>query len=327
MNFTWLTEELMIQGIVVSDLDTSTKQARRRRRQQRHLSVKKREVAAAVRSAKSLDAGVVTAYERDREEVLQRYLGGEQALESIVTELRGHLKQTLNQSHDFNQLVRQIRGHIVAILEERFPGVPPEEAAEQLPSEGAIFFSTELMLAKLDATLFLTEPNRAFGDERRFVLHGLVTKYFRIYRAQATQKDVNLRTLGESYGVVRYNPAAIGAVIHPLLDNCVKYAPSGSKADILFVESETEISLSFSSLGPQILPSEKARIFTPGFRSAAARARESSGLGFGLAAARRVSDMLELQLSVSQEREVSRQFPGHYETQFTVRFVRAREGV
>lgn len=175
------------------------------------------------------------------------------------------------------------------------------------------------MLGKVDATLFLDEPNRVFGEEREFALHRLTTKYYRIYRFQAKQKGVDLRVSGESYGSVRYNPAAIGAVIHTLLDNCIKYAPSASRADILFSEDSQSITVTFESLGPRIEPDERKKIFLPGFRATAARESESSGLGFGLSVAKSISDALRLGLTVSQDAAESKQFTRYHKTSFAVR--------
>ncbi|HVQ90568.1 MAG TPA: ATP-binding protein [Mycobacteriales bacterium] len=267
-----------------------------------------------------MDADVLLRFEQDKEVVLEEYLRSGQALDVIVNELRDEFKQSLNQSHDFLQLIKLIQGHVKTILEERFPGDPPEVAADKLDSEGAIYFSTELMIGKIDATLFLEQPNLAFGNERTIELHRFVTKYYRIYRSYAQQKHVDLRTTGASYGRVRYNSAAIGAVVHALLDNLVKYAPPGSKADILFVEDLDSIRVEFASLGPRIKDMEYQRIFLPGYRGI--QARQEAGLGFGLAAARRISDALDLELTVRQSPTQDSSFRGSYLTTFGLSFTR-----
>jgi K+-sensing histidine kinase KdpD len=321
LNYARLDDDVIIIGLAISDSPLPpTKQAKRRLRQERDNHVRIRDLERVIRSTVNMDAQLLHEFDSHRDRMVQEFLTSDDTLKAVTSALRSDISRSQNQSHDFLQLLKQIRGHIVAILEEKYPGQPPEEAAERLESEGAIFFATELMQAKLDATLFLTEPNRAFGEERPFGLHGLVTKYIRIYSFHARQKAVDLKASGESFGKVRYNSKAIGAVIHALLDNCVKYAPSGSRADILFDERAEKIQLQFISLGPKIEPDEAAKIFLPGYRAIAAVGTEASGLGFGLAAARTLSDALGLSLVVTQEPKAESGYPSCYRTTFSLSF-------
>lgn len=323
MNFLRVNEDLLIAGLVVTDLSTSSTAARKKKRLEAQATVKKAELFAAAGAAAKLNSQEMSEISKRNKKKLEDMINSSNVLEPLLDELRAELKNSLNRSHDFLALLKQIRGHIVTILEERYPGVPTAEAAAKTQSEGSIFFTTELMLAKIDATLFLDESNRVFGDEATFILHKLVLKYVRIYsNGIARPKGVDLRLNGESHGHVRYNYAAISAVVHSLLDNLVKYAPAGSKADVLLDERDTEILMSFKSFGPQILVPEREKIFLPGYRAEAARQLETSGQGFGLAAARRIADLLSLRLRVSQDEEPSHEFPGHYVTTFSVRLAK-----
>jgi signal transduction histidine kinase len=203
--------------------------------------------------------------------------------------------------------------------------MPTVQAAESddLRALGSIYFATELLRGKIDATLYLNEPNRAYGGETRFELHRMITKYFRIYRWQAEQKHMTFETTGACFATVIYRPEAVGVVVQALLDNLVKYAPAGSPASIHFVEESETVRVEFRSLGPKIMPSEISRIFTAGFRGEAARQYESSGLGFGLAAAKSISDTLDLELDVGQEGTADPGFQGSYATTFNIRLRRA----
>jgi len=273
-----------------------------------------------------VDRALILDFERDRESHLQAALSSPEVVGSLARELKGQLSENLNQSHDFLQLSALIRGYASALLEEKHPGVDVVTAAESSPVEGAIYFATELMRGKLDATLYLNEPNRAFGGERKFELHKMITKYYRIYRWQAEQKHLNLTLEGRCFATVQYRPEAIGAVVQALLDNLVKYSPAGGVAEVVFEERDDRVDVSFASLGPEVRADEAPLIFMPGYRSDAARRLEPTGLGFGLAAARQISDMLDLNLTMTQDPTPSPDDSNRHLTQFMITLLKAAAG-
>jgi hypothetical protein len=54
----------------------------------------------------------------------------------------------------------------------------------------------------------------------------------------------------------------------------------------------------------------------------AARQVETSGQSFGLSAARRIAELLDLYLKVSQSDTDLREFPGHYPTTFSIQLAK-----
>ncbi len=311
-----------VTGVIGSDLLNPSSRTRRRFRTEPNRRVRCRDIRAAVLAAVDLGAGVVEDFERSKEEVLGRLERDPEMHRALAEELRKGFQSNLDQSHDFLQLVKLVRGHAEVLLSEKFPALSPEDAAERLPTEGAIYFSTQLMLVKMDALVFLQEINRAFGSESRFQIHPFVVKYARIYKWQAEQKDLSIRLDGACYAWSRYNSQAIGALIQGLLDNLVKYSPAGSNAMVAFDERENHVDLTFSSLGPRIEPDERAQIFLPGYRGRAARQFELTGLGVGLATAKQVSDALGLDLDVQQEDVEDPTHNGRFRTSFSVRLQR-----
>lgn len=262
--------------------------------------------------------------EAARQEAFARLETDPEFLRSLAEQLRQDFADNLNQSHDFLQLVKLVRGHAESLLHDRYPDLPPSEAADKLPTEGAIYYSTELMLLKMDSMVFLNEINIVHGSERRFKVHSFFLKYLRIYDWQAREKDLRVRLEGTCHSSVFYNDKAIGAVFQGLLDNLVKYSPPSSSAAVTFNELEDHISITFTSLGPRIEQHERQQIFLPKYRAKAARAIEMTGLGVGLAAAKQISDALDLELQVEQDDTEDGRFPGRFRTTFNVRLQRAQ---
>lgn len=322
MNYVWLESEVMIGGVVLTDLPTSTTAHRRRRRTETNL-VSQTHLAGAWRRLLALHAQSQSQFSKFQAEQRTAYERSRTFKQEILAEIRSNLDRSLAQAHDYLGLLRQIRQHIQAVLERHFPGVPPEEAAESLPNEGAIFFASELMWEKLDATKYLRNPALVSGPGRTFTLHRALTKYIRIYRGWAIQRKIDLIATGESFGTVRYNPEPIGAAFQALLDNALKYSPPASEVRIVFVETPTTITVTLHSLGPRIELSEADSIFREGFRAAGAIAIEETGMGLGLAIAKLVSDELQLDLGVDQDPTEDPRSPRYYPTRFSLRFNRS----
>jgi signal transduction histidine kinase len=296
----------------------ATKRTKRAARQLPSNRVRAAEVERAIRSARALGPAVVDDFQQVQEQILRDLRDHPDMHEALAMKLRKDFDANLDQSHDFLQLVKLVRGHAEALLLTAHPGEDVVKAAERETSLGAIYFSTELMLVKMDSLVFLREINRALGGFTTFQIHPYVLKYVRIYDWQARQKNVDLRVKGSSYGRVTLNSNAVGAVIQGLLDNLVKYAPAGSDAWIDFTEAASEVKIDFVGLGPRIEPDEVEKIFLPGFRAVAARKMEQSGLGVGLATAKEISNVLGLRLEAQQDPAEDGKYSGRFKTHFSV---------
>ncbi|QYJ05336.1 sensor histidine kinase [Nocardioides panacisoli] len=322
LTYARIDDSRLINGVVAVDLPSNTKRSKKRARTERSRHVRKHDLEESAQRARRLGPGVIDDYELMQTALLHDLESKPAVYDAIARKLREDFADNLNQSHDFLQLVKLVRGHAEQLLHAQHPKLAPEEAANKLPTEGAIFYSTELMLVKMDSMLFLNEANRAAGGERRFQIHPFALKYLRIYRWQAEQKHLQIDLLGTCYAYSYYNNDAIGAVIQGLLDNLVKYAPANSQAAVILEETEEHVALTFESLGPKIEPSERIKIFLPQYRAEAARRVELSGLGVGLATARQISDVLNLDLRVDQAETEDDTFPARYLTRFTLRLNR-----
>lgn len=266
---------------------------------------------------------MVTTFEASKRALIEELKTDPDMQAAIAAQFRRDFEEDLNQSHDFLQLVKLVRGYAVALLHEKYPELAPEDAADRLPAEGSIYFSTLLMTMKVDALLFLEEINRAVGNESKFEIHRMLVKYVRIYNWQAKQKQISLGIEGACHATVFYNDQAIGAVVQGLLDNLVKYAPAGSSAAIKFTETERHVAIDFTSLGPKIEKDETSQIFLPRFRARAARKVESTGQGIGLATVRQVSDLLGLEVRVEQSEQEDHKYKARFVTKFSIRLDKA----
>jgi len=316
LTYARVDENRFVTGVMSTDSVGLNSRARTRLRNEPDRRFSPSKIARSIEQARSLGAGAVLDFELLKLEVLKTLEHEPEMHKALAQQLRRDFERNVEQSHDFLQLAKLVQGHAEALLAEKHPGLSTHEAAERSPIEGSIFFTTQLMVWKLDSLIFLQDSGRALERAKTFAVHPMLLKYARIYQWQADQKELNLRVEGECYSSAKYNSQAIGAVVQGILDNMVKYAPGGSTALIQFDERASEVIITFNSLGPRIEKSEMKDIFLPGVRAAAARAIETTGQGIGLATAQQVSDALGLKLSVDQENEQAKRFPGTFSTTF-----------
>ncbi len=273
-------------------------------------------VSSAVSAARSLGPGVIEDIEATRRIALEEAKADPMLAEVLRRETRKDVEDELARSHDFQQFAKLILQYAEALMSERLPNSPAHEAAAELPAEGAIYFASRLMISKVDALIFVDDPLRARDKPVVFPLHGLFRQYTLLYQWSSRQKKINLGVDGEVYRNCLYNKRAIGAVIHAVLDNLVKYAPVRSKAVMKIDEVGDKVTLSFASLGPKIETNEKETIFEIGVRGEHARSSTSDGQGIGLASANAISETLGLKLRFEQQESEDAQFPGYFETVF-----------
>jgi heavy metal sensor kinase len=129
--------------------------------------------------------------------------------------------------------------------------------------------------------------------------------------AAAKGVAVNLR-LGAHALRVRANEAQLERLLLILVDNAVKYTPSGGRVTIGGRTGPTGVEISVADTGPGIAADDLPRVFERFWRADKVRSREAGGTGLGLTIARQIADLHGAHLGV--ESEVGRG------SVFTVRF-------
>jgi K+-sensing histidine kinase KdpD len=320
ISYARIDDERVVVGVLVTDDGNNNKRAKKRRNSKdpsemiRH--VKAKVLVGAIENVRNLGPGLIKDVEKQRKEILANWSKDPDMQKMVAEHMKAEYRESLLQGHDFLQLVTLVKGHAEVLLHEKYPDLPAEEAAERCPVEGAIYFSTRLMSLRINSLTYLNEINLAHGEASRIQIHSLMLSFLRIYKFQAMQKNLRIE-LGSCLKVVHYNSQALSTVILGILDNLVKYAPSGSAATVDFIEKKSGIQVCFTSLGPKIESSELSEIFELNYRAVAAKDLGLSGQGLGLTTAKAVSDALELDLKVAQTTTADSRFHNHFSTTFS----------
>lgn len=137
LTYARIDRDRVLAGVVAPDLPSPTTRTKRRIRLERNRHVSSARIRRSVDVVRALGPGVVDSFEAGREVALAAVKSDPEMQRAVAAQLRRDAENDLNQSHDFMQMVK---GYAEALLRERLPKLSPEDAAEQLHNEGAIYF-------------------------------------------------------------------------------------------------------------------------------------------------------------------------------------------
>jgi two-component system sensor histidine kinase KdpD len=104
------------------------------------------------------------------------------------------------------------------------------------------------------------------------------------FDAQLRDREVAIR-IPDDLPLVEIDDVLIERVVVNLLDNVLKYTPSGSPIEIAAAAREGAVAVDVLDRGPGFAPGEEQRIFDKFYRGEASRSREGAGLGLAVARA------------------------------------------
>ncbi len=126
-----------------------------------------------------------------------------------------------------------------------------------------------------------------------------------LHGPSARKKGLELRVAVPEGITVMADGRALEQVVVNLVDNAIKYTPSGS-VELRAVSSGGEAVLTVTDTGPGIEPHHLARLFERFYRVDSGRAREAGGTGLGLAIAKHLVQGMHGQIDVESGAEGTR---------------------
>jgi signal transduction histidine kinase len=325
VNYHRVSDELLIAGVVIRNYRPETEAGRKMLRTVKRNAVDITAYRRVVERCRTSTAELAEEMAKRRDRVMSEYRKTRGYQQEILDLLRPDIQRAFANVHDYKQFVQQVRQNMEVLLQSRTQAPEITDIAELVEKasheEKAIYWAAVMMDERLDAALLVLEPGRIASRTRwrRIRLHGLVTKYAKIYQRRIENKHLHLRELGESYAELEGDPAAVTIIPHALIDNATKYAPEGGDITLTFKEGEGRVGFSVTSDGPKIEDHERERIFDVFFQASAAKECAPEGTGFGLGAAQLVAKQLGTGITVAQE--PGQKPNGLYRTEFGVTFM------
>lgn len=107
-------------------------------------------------------------------------------------------------------------------------------------------------------------------------------------RPAAAASNVELLLVAPDDAVVNADPQRISQVVDNLLSNAVKYTESGGQVEVRLEHAPGYVELTVADTGIGISAADRARLFTPFFRTDDAARRAAPGAGLGLSITRAI---------------------------------------
>ncbi len=239
-------------------------------RGKRHLEV----IAQPIRSANGNVRGAVVLF-RDVTEIKQ------------TEEMRRDF--VANVSHELRTPLSILRGYLETLLEN--PKQPPAEllrifeVMERHSNRLNLLVEDVLSLARLEAP---GVPLRLASIRLGVFLRGTMRDWEKKFAAKDLQIELHAP---EDLPPLRADEGRLQEIVYNLLDNAVKYSPSGGRVVVRAAIEGEEIQLSVSDSGPGIPVGDLPRIFERFYRADKARQRELGGTGLGLSIVKHIAQL------------------------------------
>ncbi len=146
------------------------------------------------------------------------------------------------------------------------------------------------------------ESNEFKLKRERVELSSVVPIVLGLFRERAEKKGVRLTSQTDpSAAAIEGDRRAVEHVLSNLVDNAVKYCPTGTRVVVSTRESEGRVELVVNDDGPGIPAEHLPRVFERFYRVDAGRSRELGGTGLGLSIVRHMVEAMRGKVSVVSE--------------------------
>ncbi len=198
-------------------------------------------------------------------------------IQTLVTEIR---EMSDNIAHDLKSPITRIRGVAeVTLTNEKSIGEYESMAANTIEECDRLLdmINTMLMISK-------TESGVGKLSREEIDLAGLVREACELFEPTAEDKGVTLSYDVPNKSRLVGDNRMIQRMLSNLLDNAIKYTPSGGTVSVSLSENDArDVVITFKDTGIGISPSDLPRIFERFYRCDQSRSQPGIGLGLSLA--------------------------------------------
>ncbi len=190
-----------------------------------------------------------------------------------------------NISHDFRSPLTSIKGYAEAIQDGT---IPPEKQEKYLN----IIVDETKRLTKLTSSLLELNKFDSYGIWlviKDFDIIKPVKAAMRFYEGPCAEKGINLILNNHCLNtMVKGDQTKIQQVIYNLLDNAIKFTPSGKSIYLTLTELNEKILVSVKDEGCGIPSESLKKIWTRFYKADTSRGKDKQGTGLGLSITREI---------------------------------------
>jgi heavy metal sensor kinase len=200
-------------------------------------------------------------------------------IQAAVSELK---EVTNSVAHDLRSPITRIRG----IAEAAITG--GENAQSYREMAGEVIEECDRLVEMIKTILEIaeTESGAASYQTTRVDMAEIVREAGSLFESVAEEKGVNLELdVPAEPLLISGNTAKLQRVVANLLDNAIKYTPSGGKVLMSAKKEQEHVTISITDSGAGIAEEDMPHIFKRFYRGDSSRSTPGSGLGLSLAMA------------------------------------------
>ena len=228
-----------------------------------------------------------------------------QDLNQSFNSLLGRLQETFERQRRFTgDASHQLRTPLTAISGQIEVALRRERRAEDYRQVLVTVGQKTQHLTKLvEALLFLarSDSESARPELTSVDLVQWLPQHLSTWSQHTRHKDFKFACDATEPCQIQAQPALLAELINILMDNACKYSKPGTPINIRLSKANNQVKLAVEDQGCGIEPNDLANLFTPFFRSTAAREQGIEGVGLGLSIAKRLTTLFEGEITVTSQ--------------------------
>jgi two-component system OmpR family sensor kinase len=206
-----------------------------------------------------------------------------QPMVSELNSLLGRVQQSVQaQQHFVADAAHELRSPLTALkLQVQALQRAGDEAGRALAQQ-RLAAGIERATHLVEQLLLLARQEATAAEPQPVALEPLLRQVMGEQAAAAQARQIDLGLLRADALSTRGHADALAVLLRNLLDNAIKYTPTGGKVDVMLLDEGRQARLRVEDSGRGIPADERERVFDRFYRSAEAHSATGSGLGLAI---------------------------------------------
>ncbi len=229
----------------------------------------------------------------NKDEIYQLATTINELLQRVESGIQREKQFTADASHEIRTPLTAIRGTLEVLVRKKREPAQYEEKISRVINE------VDRLNAMLDQLLQLArlENNRIQVNKTPVALNDFFSALAEKWQARLKEKNMTLNLHIPRASILHTDATLLSIILDNLIGNAIKYGHSGGQIDCTW-QAENN-SLIFRDNGPGIPAEHLPHVFDRFYRADDARSAAVPGAGLGLSIAKKLADLLGIELKVS----------------------------